>query len=460
MALNNLPEAFLKSLEGVPGFDRKRFEQVHAGKEQVTAIRENPAKSGANIIHEQAARVPWSTYGIYLAERPFFTFDPLLHGGVYYVQEASSMFLEQALRQTVNLDQPIKILDLCAAPGGKSTLIQSLISPESLLVSNDVIRSRANILEENLTKWGAANVVVTNNDPRDFTRLENFFDVIVIDAPCSGSGLFRRDPEAILEWSEQNVELCCQRQQRIIADVIPCLKPGGILIYSTCSYSEQEDEDIADWIIDTFGLMNMPLLLDSDWGIVPTVSGKYLGQGYRFYPDKLKGEGFFLTCFRKREGNDTQMKTPRKSPLQKLTKDETSIVLPWIDNGIPLTLWKTGEVIIAIPASLSDALLILADNLYIRKAGVALGKIAGKDLVPEHSLALSNIINPKIVGISLNLQDALQYLRKEEVKTDGSVRGWALVLYEGVRLGWIKVLANRSNNYYPKEWRILKSENN
>ena len=165
-------------------------------------------------------RVPWSSSGYYLPERPFFTFDPLLHAGVYYVQEASSMFLEQALKQTVSLDQPLKVLDLCAAPGGKSTLLQSLINSDSLLVSNDVIRSRANILEENLTKWGAENVVVTNNDPKDFTRLENFFDVIVVDAPCSGSGLFRRDPEAINEWSVQNVALCSQRQQRILADII------------------------------------------------------------------------------------------------------------------------------------------------------------------------------------------------------------------------------------------------
>jgi 16S rRNA C967 or C1407 C5-methylase (RsmB/RsmF family)/NOL1/NOP2/fmu family ribosome biogenesis protein len=460
MSLHNLPESLLKSLEGVPGFDRKKFEQVHSSRAAVTAIRYNPLKSAGLNPDQKYERVPWSSSGYYLPERPFFTFDPLLHAGVYYVQEASSMFLEQALRQTVTLDQPLKVLDLCAAPGGKSTLLQSLINSESLLVSNDVIRSRANILEENLTKWGADNVIVTNNDPKDFTRMENFFDVVVVDAPCSGSGLFRRDPDAINEWSEQNVELCCQRQQRILADVMPCLKTDGILIYSTCSYSPDEDEAIADWLTDEFNMINLPLLLDSDWGIVPSLSPKNKAQGYRFYPDKLKGEGFFLSCFKKSEGTDQQIKPPRKTMLQKLSKEENNIVLPWIDNDLSLSIWKTGDLIFAMPSALTDALLVVAGNLYIRKAGVAIGKVAGKDLVPDHSLALSTVISNKTVGISLKLQDALQYLRKEEVKTDGSVKGWALILYEGVKLGWVKVLSNRTNNYYPKEWRILKSENN
>jgi 16S rRNA C967 or C1407 C5-methylase (RsmB/RsmF family)/NOL1/NOP2/fmu family ribosome biogenesis protein len=460
MSLHELPESLLQSLKGVPGFDRKPFVEIHTGGQQVTAIRYNPLKPATATTHNSEQRVPWSSTGYYLQERPFFTFDPHLHAGVYYVQEASSMFIEQALRQTVSLDQPLKVLDLCAAPGGKSTLLQSLISHDSLLVSNDVIRSRANILEENLTKWGAANVVVTNNDPKDFSRLVNFFDVILVDAPCSGSGLFRRDPEAISEWSEQNVALCSQRQQRILADIYPCLKKDGVIIYSTCSYSPQEDEEICDWLTEEFKMTNMPLLLDSDWGIVPSLSPIHQAQGYRFYPDKVKGEGFFLSCFKKTEGNDDQVRVPRKTALQRLTKEENAIVLPWLDGGESLSLWKTGDLIIAVPASLSEYLMVLAANLYIRKAGVAIGKVAGRDLVPDHSLALSTIINKSIVGISLKLQEALQYLRKEEVKTDGSVKGWALVLYDGVKLGWVKVLSNRTNNYYPKDWRILKSENN
>src|ERR1044071_5586576 len=208
------------------------------------------------MVHGQWSmdKIPWTEYGHYLSQRPSFTFDPLFHAGCYYVQEASSMFLEQALKQTIDLSKPLRVLDLCAAPGGKSTHILSLISKDSLLVSNEVIRSRAKILKDNIVKWGYSNVVVTNNDPKDFQRLENHFDVIVVDAPCSGSGLFRREPEAIEEWSINNVQLCCQRQQRILADIIPALKGGGILIYSTCSYSPQEDEQIVQWMRNEFPL--------------------------------------------------------------------------------------------------------------------------------------------------------------------------------------------------------------
>src|SRR5688572_5876321 len=220
-----LPEKLLQSLKDVKGFYEKAFKEVHASATQITSIRRNPLKlsgitewstgsgqSNAPVIKVEG-NVPWSSFGFYLTERPSFTFDPVFHAGCYYVQEASSMFLEQALKQTVDLSKEIRVLDLCAAPGGKSTHIQSLISANSLLVSNEVIKNRTNVLKQNILKWGSTNVVVTNNDPKNFARLEGFFDVLVIDAPCSGSGLFRRDTEAINEWSEDNVLLCCGRQK-------------------------------------------------------------------------------------------------------------------------------------------------------------------------------------------------------------------------------------------------------
>jgi 16S rRNA C967 or C1407 C5-methylase (RsmB/RsmF family) len=236
--------------------------------------------------------VPWSLYGSYLERRPSFTFDPLFHAGCYYVQEASSMFLEQALRQTTDLAQPLNVLDLCAAPGGKTTHLQSLLSEDSLLVSNEVIRSRAAVLKQNCVKWGTQNVVITNNDPQHFNRLEGFFDVVVVDAPCSGSGLFRRDEEAIEEWSPDNVQLCCGRQKRILADVFPALKEGGVLIYSTCSYSKEENEAIADWLATELQMENLTLQTEKDWHIVETTADKTNAKGYRFFPDKVKGEGF------------------------------------------------------------------------------------------------------------------------------------------------------------------------
>ncbi len=252
-----LPEKLISSLQEIKGFDKESFEKIHTSGEQITSVRFNPKKSMVNgqwsmekhqqlIHHSQFTihnKVPWSSHGYYLNERPSFTMDPFFHAGLYYVQEASSMFLEEVIKQTVDLSKPLRILDLCAAPGGKTTLIQSLINTKSLLVANEVIKSRVNIATENIIKWGTDNVIVTNNDPKDFLRLENYFDVIVVDAPCSGSGLFRKDNNAINEWSEENVILCNQRQQRISADVMPSLKQNGILIYSTCSYSKEEDEE-------------------------------------------------------------------------------------------------------------------------------------------------------------------------------------------------------------------------
>src|SRR5579872_4697787 len=269
----SLPEDLLASLEGLPGFDRKAFEAVHRDGPAVTSIRLNPGKiAGLEKVEGAAGAepVPWSSFGFYLVRRPSFTFDPVFHAGAYYVQEAYGMFLEQALRQTVDLSAPLRVLDLCAAPGGPSTLLQSLLSADSLLVSNEVIRSRVPTLEENIVKWGCFNTVVTSSDPADLGRMANYFDVIVVDAPCSGSGLFRRDPAAAMEWSPDNVRLCHQRQQRILADCWPALRKDGVLIYSTCSYSWAENEDIVDWTAGELGATSLPLRLREEWKIVET----------------------------------------------------------------------------------------------------------------------------------------------------------------------------------------------
>lgn len=401
-------------------------------------------------------RIPWSSYGYYLTQRPPFIFDPLIHAGVYYVQEASSMFVEQALKQTVDTSRPLRVLDLCAAPGGKSTLLQSLLSANSLLVSNEVIKSRAGILEENMIKWGGANTIVTNADPAAFARLEHFFDVIVVDAPCSGSGLFRREPEAIAEWSEQNVQLCFQRQERILADVLPALQPGGVLIYSTCSYSKPEDEQVADWLMDNFALTSLPLQTEASWGIVETRSDKHQACGYRFFPDKVKGEGFFISCFRKEAGDASMVKPPKRATLQKASKNETAIVQPWLQPGSLVQLWKQHDELLAFPAVLEKELLTVAAHVYVRRAGVTAGKIAGNELIPDHALALSTLIGKEMMAESLSREQALQYLRKEEASFATKQKGWMLVQYQQHNLGWVKVLPNRVNNYYPANWRILK----
>jgi NOL1/NOP2/sun family putative RNA methylase len=452
-----LPSALIESLRQTKGFDKEAFEKIHQSGEQVTSVRLNPNKSSiANCKLPIEGKIPWSTDGYYLSKRPSFTLDPLFHAGAYYVQEASSMFLEEALRQAVDLTQPLKVLDLCAAPGGKSTLIQSIISKESLLVSNEVIKSRVIVLSENITKWGAANVIVTNNDPKDFQRLENYFDVIVIDAPCSGSGLFRKDPEAINEWSEQNVQLCSQRQQRILADVMPALKENGILIYSTCSYSKDEDEDICDWLLKNYTLSTINYQLKEEWNIVETKSPEYNGYGYRFYPDKLKGEGFFIAAFRKTQGTSYKGQVSKhRNKFEKLPVKEIAFINPYLKNTGDVIFIKLREEIIALPVCFEDDLLILQSSLYIKKAGVKIGTLIRNELIPDHELAASIIIADTVYSIDVDEETALQYLRRREIKLEADNKGWILLTFQKIPLGWVKILPGRINNYYPKDWRIL-----
>ena len=452
-----LPQALLNSLEPVKGFDKDSFVKIHESGEQVTSIRVNPFKSSmvngqwSNIhdspltIHE---KIPWTEYGYYLETRPSFTFDPLFHAGCYYVQEASSMFLEQALKQTVDLSQSIKVLDLCAAPGGKSTHLVSLISKKSLLVSNEVIRSRANILNDNIIKWGCSNVIVTNNDPVDLGRLKNYFDVIVIDAPCSGSGLFRREPEAIEEWSEQNVAFCSQRQQRILADVLPALKNGGVLIYSTCSYSKEEDEEICDWLVNELKVESLRLKVEKNWNVVESENG------YRFWPDKVKGEGFFIACFRKEDGDNDEIYLPRAKP-DKFSKQEIEI-LGTIVNIEGSAFLRYSKNIHAVPEKLLPDMNFLLSKLSVLNYGTKVGEIIRDKLIPDHGLALSNKMSDKLPRIELDYKQAIQYLKKKELNLQTGKKGWSLVRYQGHILGWINILSNRINNYYPKELRILK----
>ncbi|NCU02677.1 MAG: hypothetical protein GXC73_01720 [Chitinophagaceae bacterium] len=463
----NLPASLMTSLSKINSFDRDAFVQVHESGEQVVSVRMNPLKKSmvngewsisnqepgthhSSLITHQP--VPWSSNGYYLSERPLFTLDPMLHAGVYYVQEASSMFVEEAMKQTIDLSQPLLVLDLCAAPGGKSTLLQSIISNESLLVSNEVIQSRVNILKENIIKWGADNVVVTNNDPSAFSKLSGLFDVLVIDAPCSGSGLFRRDPEAINEWSEANVELCSQRQQRILADVWPCLKEDGVLIYSTCSYSAEEDEEILEWLGERFEVEGIRLKVDENWHIdeVQTNSGAH---GYRFWPNKIRGEGFFIAAFRKKE-TPAPLRIKIKN-TQAPAKKDAAIAAQWMQKTDAYSFVMQGQLIAAVPTAWHDTIQFLMQELKVRYAGVELGTIAKNDLLPEHALALSTNVHSNVVRVELTKEQALDYLRKNDLQLDHPHKGWALATYNGMGLGWMKLLGNRMNNYYPKEWRIL-----
>lgn len=411
-----------------------------------TSIRLNSKKQ---IQTSDTDRVPWSETGYYLKERPSFTFDPLFHAGCYYVQEASSMFIEQIIKQYTGND--LRILDLCAAPGGKSTLIADLLSENSLLVSNEVIRSRANILSENITKWGNPNVVVTNNDPSQMGKLKGFFDIILVDAPCSGEGMFRKDKGAIDEWAVDNVKLCKERQQRILADIWPALKTDGILIYSTCTYNLEENELNVKWIKEELGADILTVDIKDEWNITPSFVENV--PAYRFFPHKTKGEGFFCAVLRKtaeEEKSNTKLRTDKKPKAELATEYKN-----YISEKEDFNFYLKGNFWYTFPKCIYNDLLILKSQLNIISEGICLGEFKGKDFIPHQSLAQSTNINKDAFNTyDTDWKTAIAYLRKEAIILEEQPKGYILLTYKDKPLGFVKNIGNRANNLYPQEWRI------
>ena len=443
----SLPEALLKELKHIKGFNKHTFIEAHQ-HDPVTSIRLNQDK--ITSLFQEQKKVSWCAEGRYLNERPVFTLDPAYHAGAYYVQEASSMFTGYLLQQIINDRKKLRVLDLCAAPGGKSTHIASLLDKDSLLISNEVIRARATILDENMTRWGHMNTWVTANDPRDFGRLHGYFDVVVADAPCSGSGLFRKDKMALEEWSNANVQLCSERQQRILADIWPAIKQDGILIYATCSYSRQEDEDILDWLASQFEADAINVDIPAEWGIVEMKSNKGL-TGYRFFPDKVNGEGFFIAAVRKKDSSGQEYYPRFKSGHNPKIQLQAGYLLA--NNNVLFMQTGKEEYCALLPDHEQDWQL-LQKLVYFRKTGLRLGQPAGKDWLPAHDVALSIDAAASLPGINVTREQALHFLRREDPGIGTINKGWMVVRYNGLGLGWIKSLGNRINNYLPKHWRI------
>jgi 16S rRNA C967 or C1407 C5-methylase (RsmB/RsmF family)/NOL1/NOP2/fmu family ribosome biogenesis protein len=414
-----------------------------------TSIRLN-ANKNKSLLREDP--VLWSIYGKYLETRPSFTLDPHFHAGTYYVQEASSMFLEQVFRQVVDLDQPLNVLDLSAAPGGKSTHILSLINKTSLLVSNEVIRSRASVLAENIKKWGHPNSVITNNDPKDFQSLPGFFDVMVIDAPCSGEGLFRKDHEAINEWSPDNVALCAGRQRRILADVWPTLKENGIFIYCTCTYNEQENEDNLLWLQQEHDVEFLKLNVDPAWGIEEISKQDVIG--YRFFPHRVRGEGFFISVMRKKTSTHT-LRLKIKKSLTQATKKSAAAVQSWVHNPESFEFLQHNEFMYVFPTEKMHEAEILRQQLKLINIGTTIASVKHDKFIPEHALAMSiDLQHENFNRIELSFEDAIRYLRREVFPLQETSKGYALITFEDIPLGWINNLGNRFNSLYPLEWRI------
>ncbi len=445
-AMPHIPQQLLNDLSQLPHFDATAFTEAHREENKITSVRLNAFKK-VDTGFETGRPVPWATNAFYLEERPSFTFDPLFHAGCYYVQEAGSMFIELALKSALDLSAPLNVLDLCAAPGGKSTLINSLINHQSLLVANEFVKSRAAVLAYNLSKWGTHNTIVTNSDPQRFSALGGIFDAMVVDAPCSGSGLFRKQPEAINEWSEDAVNQCSIRQRKILADALPCLKENGVLIYSTCSYSVQENEEIVAWLIAEQDLEFVQLPVHADWGIVDT------GAGYRFYPHLTQSEGFFCAVLRKKNVENTA--NTRKKAAAVAAKAELTVLQPFITAAANEAVLKINNQFHLLNAAAQHFITGFEKQLYFKKAGVLMGEIKGSDLVPHHELALATALSAATSRLELDTDNALKFLRKENFALPAGSRGLHLITYRGFGIGWAKLLPNRANNYLPNELRIL-----
>ena len=450
-----IKESFRKYLEEAIGSENALVAFSAFDAPASVSVRLNPFKCGKA---PQGREVPWSEHGRILPERPQFTLDPHFHGGAYYVQDSSSMFVGHVFRTLAAKmqlpdDRPVRVLDLCAAPGGKTTdlaaSLRSMFGDRFLLVSNEVMKQRVGVLADNVALWGDPNVVVTSDDPRAFSSLTGFFDIIVADVPCSGEGMFRKDEEAQNQWSEDNVSLCEARQRRIIADVWPSLAAGGLFIYSTCTFNIYENDGNVAWMAEELG---------ADFLLKEDIAGGYKGVlktslGYSLVPGFVEGEGQYCSALRKTsdseyvEGRQRPGRASKSAPLPK-GLDEL------LDCDVAFR--QKGDVVTAVPSALAPLVAALEQSLHVIAAGCAVGTVKGSVLVPDADLALSLMLRrDAFPAVDVDRMTALAYLHRDAITLPaGTEKGYVLICHEGLPLGFVKNLGNRCNSLHPQSRRI------
>jgi 16S rRNA C967 or C1407 C5-methylase (RsmB/RsmF family)/NOL1/NOP2/fmu family ribosome biogenesis protein len=444
-----------------PEFVKRIFKQEYIDADRLMQAMNSPAPVSIRLNRNKWNRppagedsVPWSESGYYLEKRPSYTLDPLFHSGCYYPQEASSMIIEEVYKQLKPKNEGIRILDLCAAPGGKSTHLSSLLGKHGVLISNEVIRSRASVLAENVTRWGLGNTIVTNNDPSSFTELKEYFDLILVDAPCSGEGMFS-DPAVRNEWSAENASLCAERQKRILSDVWPALREGGCLIYCTCTFNPAENEENIKWLAEKTGSESLSFYLPAFADIQEI---KYEGiTGYAFYPGRIRGEGFFCSALKKPHGNNEQSSHFVKKIYNPLTTFEikTAERLVDCDKG---NLFCSDDTVYSLALPVEEY-FFLKKSLRILKGGTALFKSRKDSFSPLHDLALSLLLRKDALYSSeLDYSQSVKFLRRDTIVLKSVPEDWIILTYMGINLGIGKNIGSRMNNYYPVEWRIRMSE--
>lgn len=455
-----LPEGFVRRMQSQLGEEFPAFMHAVSGDAPV-GIRLNPAKIDYPPF-PQNQPVPWNSWGYFLDNRPVFALDPRWHGGAYYVQEPSSMLLAAMIPQTSS----VKVLDVCAAPGGKSTLLASMIDANSILVSNEVVPSRARVLLENMIKWGAPNVIVTQNEPGDWQQMPDYFDLILVDAPCSGEGMFRKDPFACEQWNEGLVNTCAIRQEQILEAVLPALKPGGHLIYATCTYAPEENALLLGKLLDKMKGASASLSVDpvsglQKYGATPVAIGGEAQGGWQCYPHKMRGEGLFLARLTKRgrvlggEAPPKSRKESRKKPVRPQKEIhsflETYLAPDFVSYFDPEIFKDTLRL---VPPYGRD---FKGKHFHFLQLGILAGKQRKQVITPSHPLAMMAHLQRALPTWPLDEEGALNYLRREMIAPPSKPerKGWKLMTYAGVALGWGKWLGNGWKNHYPIPWRLM-----
>ena len=443
----NLPESFIQQLQELVPDEWEALVDAISTTEPSVAVRVNDARGA--IVPAGARQVPWCDKGFYLNDRPAFTFDPDWHAGRYYVQDASSMFISHVIKHLIH--EPVRYLDLCAAPGGKTTAALQALPSRSLVVANEIVPPRARVLADNIIRWGNPHCVVTSNAPVHFGKLTHFFDVIATDVPCSGEGMMRKDDEAVTQWSPQLVDQCAERQRGILTDAWNALRPGGLLIYSTCTYNRQENEEIADFIVNELGAVSIELPVEPSWNIHPAIGSDC--HCYRFMPHRVDGEGLFMAAFRK-DGDAPRQNIRLKG---KNTKKCDEIGKNWLANPDCFAIEQQGDLYFATPVEWRNEIAALRSSLNVLHAGVELATVMGRKTMPHPALAMSSArASEAFPTCHVDYATALRYLRGESIAVDGP-RGYVLIAHEGAVLGFANNLGNRANNLYPKSQRILST---
>lgn len=447
-----LPELFIQQInELLPSQEANALIAALGESEPSVSIRLNAKKCD---MAPRYNRVPWCELGFHLDERQQFTFDPAFHGGRYYVQDASSMFLAYAIKKLVDDSAPVRYLDLCAAPGGKTTTAIDALPEGSLVVANEIMGNRAQILRGNIIKWGSPNCVVTNNDSHAYSKLTHFFDIIAADVPCSGEGMMRKDDEAVAQWTPALVKECATRQREIVDNAWQALRPGGLFIYSTCTFNRPENEDIIEYLVNELGAESLDLEVPAEWNIYPAVNSPIYG--YHFFPHRTRGEGLFLAVVRKPEN---EQKIAMKSANKKKNKKEKPQPVPaeikkWTSADYNVQIVPNGDGFNAIPTKYADEMGILLENLKVIYFGCEMATMKGRDVIPAHSLSLNICAGvDAFPRKEVDYATAIAYLRGETIVIDAP-KGIVVITYKNQPLGFVKNLGNRANNLYPKEWRI------